>query len=73
MLLNVTVSPTLGQLLYEIVTIQVSIQEVLLRLDYLRAYSYSTVVYNYEVAKASKFQAIGIYGRLVGYEGYAIY
>lgn len=73
MLLNVTISPTLGRLPYEIVVLQVSTQEVLPRLNYLRTYSCSTVIYNYNVAKASKFQATGIYGRLVGYEGYAIY
>lgn len=73
MLLNVTISPTLGRLLYKIVALQVSTQEVLPRLNYLRTYSCSTVIYNYNVAKASKFQATGIYGRLVGYEGYAIY
>lgn len=73
MLLNVTISPTLGRLPYKIVVLQVGTQEVLPRLNHLRIYSCSTVIYNYNVAKASKFQATGIYGRLVGYEGYAVY
>lgn len=46
---------------------------MLLRLDYLRVYSYSTIIYDYNVAKASKFQATSIYSRLVRYEGYAVY
>lgn len=73
MLLNVTISPTLGYSLYEIVVLQVGTQEVLPRLNYLRVYRYSTVIYDYNVAKASKFQATSIYRRLVGYEGYAVY
>lgn len=73
MLLNVTVSPTLGYLPYEIVVLQVGTQEVLPRLDHLRAYRYSTVIYNHNVAKALKFQPTSIYRRLVGYEGHAVY
>lgn len=73
MLLNVTISPTLGHSLHEIVALQVGTQEVLPRLDYLRVYGCSTVIYDYNVAKASKFQATGIYRRLVGYEGHAVY
>lgn len=73
MLLNVTISPTLGYLLYEIVALQVGTQEVLPRLNYLRVYRCSTVIYDYNVAKALKFQATGIYRRLVGYEGHAVY
>lgn len=73
MLLNVTISPTLGRSLYEIVALQVGIQEVLLRLDHLRVYSCSTIIYDHNVAKALKFQATGIYSRLVGYEGHTVY
>lgn len=73
MLLNMTISPTLGRSPYEIVALQVGTQEVLLRLDHLRAYGCSTIIYDHDVAKASKFQATGIYGRLVGYEGHAVY
>lgn len=72
-LLNVTISLILGRLLYEIVALQVSIQEVLLRLDHLRVYSCSTIIYDYNIAKASKFQATSIYSRLVGYEGHTVY
>lgn len=73
MLLNVTISPTLGHSPHEIVASQVGTQEVLPRLDHLRAYGCSTVIYDHDVAKASKFQATGIHGRLVGYEGHAVY